>query len=75
MQSNLLETPGDVSGIVRRDRETPVAGSHEIVVRVMAASLNKRDLFILKGTYPLPARQGVMPLSDGAGEVVPWVSA
>jgi NADPH:quinone reductase-like Zn-dependent oxidoreductase len=70
MQSYLLETPGDVSGIVRRDRETPVAGSHDIIVRVMAASLNKRDLFILKGTYPLPARQGVVPLSDGAGEVV-----
>jgi NADPH:quinone reductase-like Zn-dependent oxidoreductase len=39
-------------------------------VRVRAVSVNKRDVFILKGTYPLPARLGVIPLSDGAGEVV-----
>lgn len=25
---------------------------------------------ILNGTYPLPPRQGVVPLSDGAGDIV-----
>jgi NADPH:quinone reductase-like Zn-dependent oxidoreductase len=28
------------------------------------------DVFILNGTYPLPAKPGVVPISDGAGEIV-----
>jgi len=39
-------------------------------VRLHAASLNRRDLMILNRTYPLPARPEVVPLSDGAGEVI-----
>src|SRR5262249_4174985 len=57
-------------GIVLRERDEPKPGTTGIVVRVQAASLNKRDSFILAGTYPLPARRGVVHLSDGAGEVV-----
>lgn len=70
MRTYQLETPGDIEGIVLGDRDTPNVGPHDIVVRVKAASLNKRDLFILNGTYPLPAKPGVVPLSDGAGEVL-----
>jgi NADPH:quinone reductase-like Zn-dependent oxidoreductase len=70
MRTYQLQKLGDPSGIVAIDREPPVAGPHDIVVRVRAASLNKRDVFILKGTYPMAARPGVIPLSDGAGEVV-----
>jgi NADPH:quinone reductase-like Zn-dependent oxidoreductase len=65
-----LEKLGDPSGIVQRQRETPRVGPHDILVRVRATSINKRDVFILKGTYPLPAKPGVIPFSDGAGEVV-----
>ncbi|GAA1223844.1 NAD(P)-dependent alcohol dehydrogenase [Kitasatospora nipponensis] len=50
--------------------EVPRPGAGEVLVRVRAASLNRRDLLILDGTYPLPAVEGVVPLSDGAGEVV-----
>jgi NADPH:quinone reductase-like Zn-dependent oxidoreductase len=39
-------------------------------VRVRATSLNARELLILRGNYPLPIRPDVIPLSDGAGEVV-----
>lgn len=35
-----------------------------------AVSLNRRDLYILNQTYPLPANLGVIPASDGAGEIV-----
>ena len=45
-------------------------GPDQIVVRVRAASLNRRDLMLLDGTYPLPATTGVIPLSDGVGEVI-----
>ena len=34
-----------------------------------AASLNRRDVFVMKGQYPMPPRTVVVPLSDGAGEV------
>jgi NADPH:quinone reductase-like Zn-dependent oxidoreductase len=45
-------------------------GAHEVVVRVRATSLNRRDVFVLKGQYPISAPGSFVPLSDGAGEVV-----
>lgn len=73
MRAYHLEAFGKVEGIVLRDdaaaRPVP-AGPTGIVVRVRAASLNKRDLLILHERYPLAAVPGVVPLSDGAGEVV-----
>lgn len=51
------------------ERPVPRPGPGEILVRVRAASLNYRDLVILKGIYrpdlPLP----YVPVSDGCGEV------
>ena len=38
-------------------------------MRVRASSLNYRDLMVLKGGGRGPTKLGVMPLSDGAGEV------
>jgi NADPH:quinone reductase-like Zn-dependent oxidoreductase len=70
MRTYTLERLGDPGGIVAGDRDAPAVGPHDILVRVHATSINKRDVFILKGAYPLPARAGVIPLSDGAGEVV-----
>ena len=37
---------------------------------VHAASLNYRDLIIVQGMYPFAQRDGVVPASDGSGEVV-----
>jgi NADPH:quinone reductase-like Zn-dependent oxidoreductase len=70
MRAYHLETPGTVDGIVPRESARPEPGPREILVRVRAVSLNKRDLLILNGTYPLKALPDVIPLSDGAGEVV-----
>jgi NADPH:quinone reductase-like Zn-dependent oxidoreductase len=38
-------------------------------VIVHAASLNYRDLIIPHGKYPFPAKEPVIPGSDGAGTV------
>ena len=38
-------------------------------MRVRASSLNYRDLMVLKGGGRGPTKFGVVPLSDGAGEV------
>jgi NADPH:quinone reductase-like Zn-dependent oxidoreductase len=56
--------------ITLSERDDPKPGPTEILIRVHAASINRRDIMLLEGTYPLPARPGVVPLSDGAGEVV-----
>ncbi|MEV6015349.1 NAD(P)-dependent alcohol dehydrogenase [Streptomyces sp. NPDC051997] len=70
MRAYHLEIPGTVGGIVPRESPVPEPGPRDVLVRVRAVSLNKRDLLILRGTYPLKAVPDVIPLSDGAGEVV-----
>jgi NADPH:quinone reductase-like Zn-dependent oxidoreductase len=60
---------GSVDGIVLRSSEDPRPGLREILMRVRASSLNYRDLMVLKGGGRGPTRLGVVPLSDGAGEV------
>lgn len=51
------------------ERPQPQPGPHEVLLRIKAASLNYRDLLVVKGQYnpkmPLPR----IPLSDAAGEV------
>jgi NADPH:quinone reductase-like Zn-dependent oxidoreductase len=49
----------------------PVAGDHEVLVRVHATSLNHRDLNMLENDYGDDfSYAGTIPLSDGAGEVI-----
>ncbi|RWB52039.1 NAD(P)-dependent alcohol dehydrogenase [Mesorhizobium sp.] len=69
MQSYRLEGFGGIENLVAREEAVPQPGPHQIVVRVRATSLNRRDTMILNGTYPLTPRAGIVPLSDGAGEV------
>jgi NADPH:quinone reductase-like Zn-dependent oxidoreductase len=70
MHAYRLEKFGAVSGIALREERAPEPAPTEILVRVRAAALNRRDAAILQETYPLPGRLGVVPLSDGAGEAV-----
>ncbi|CAM3908754.1 zinc-dependent alcohol dehydrogenase family protein [Alkalicoccus chagannorensis] len=42
----------------------------EVLIRVHATSLNYRDYAILQGMYPGGVKDGVVPLSDGAGEII-----
>ena len=60
---------GSVDRIVLRSSEDPRPGLREVVMRVRARSLNYRDLMVLKGGGRGPTKLGVVPLSDGAGEV------
>jgi NADPH:quinone reductase-like Zn-dependent oxidoreductase len=64
-----LDPRRDLDGLSVRPQALPPPGPGQVVVRVRAASLNRRDLMLLEGTYPLPAVPGVVPLSDGVGEV------
>lgn len=64
---------GEGFELALREVERPAAGPNEVLVRVRAAALNRRDLLMLGARYEPgggggPA--GGIPLSDGAGEVV-----
>ena len=48
----------------------PTPGPGEILLRVHAVSINKRDLMIRELTYPAGDANHFTPLSDAAGEVV-----
>jgi NADPH:quinone reductase-like Zn-dependent oxidoreductase len=52
------------------DVPEPVPGPGEAVVRVRACSLNYRDLVVMKGGYGSNVKPPLIPLSDGAGEVI-----
>ncbi len=70
MKSYHVSLGAGISGITCATHDDPVPGRGEVVVRVRAASLNARDLSILRGVYPLPVKPEVVPLADGSGEVV-----
>jgi NADPH:quinone reductase-like Zn-dependent oxidoreductase len=48
--------------------EPPTPGDHDVVVRIHAVSLNYRDLAVLRASKKRLKR--IVPVSDGAGEVV-----
>jgi len=52
------------------ERPDPAPGSHDIVLRMRAAALNFRDLAIVRGRYHVGVSPPLVPLSDGAGEVI-----
>src|SRR5574339_518555 len=52
------------------EKETPKAGYGEVLIRVHAVSLNYRDLMIVQGRYRRELKLPLIPMSDGAGEVV-----
>jgi NADPH:quinone reductase-like Zn-dependent oxidoreductase len=60
--------PGGLEKIEIQDRADPVAGPGELLVRVRASSLNFHDFAVVAGL--IPAADGRVPMSDGAGEVV-----
>ncbi|CDX22372.1 Alcohol dehydrogenase zinc-binding domain protein [Mesorhizobium plurifarium] len=70
MRTYRLDEFGDVEKLSMREVPMLEPGANQILVRVRATSLNRRDTMILNGTYPLTPRAGIVPLSDGAGEVV-----
>ena len=52
------------------ERPMPKPLHRQVLVKVIACSLNYRDLGIVRGSYRAPVRENLVPLSDGAGEVV-----
>src|SRR5687767_3345452 len=71
MKTYVLRTATDIDALAVVEQPEPKPGRGQVLVRTKACSLNYRDLMIATGQYgrgsPPP---NVVPLSDGAGEVV-----
>jgi NADPH:quinone reductase-like Zn-dependent oxidoreductase len=52
------------------ERPDPTPGPHDIVIRMRAAAFNFRDIAMLRGKYHIGVSPPLIPLSDGAGEVI-----
>jgi NADPH:quinone reductase-like Zn-dependent oxidoreductase len=65
-----IRNAGGLDGLVIADRPERPLGRGEVRVRIRAASLNYRDLMVAKGMFPGGLPENLVPLSDGAGEVV-----
>lgn len=61
--------PGGAQLVVKQVAK-PTPGQGEVLVRIRAVSLNRRDIYVLAGTYGRNAAATTVPLSDGAGEVI-----
>ncbi len=59
-----------IEALARVDLREPKPLHRQVLVKVAACSLNFRDLGIVRGTYRMPVREKLVPLSDGAGEVI-----
>ena len=68
MRAILLHAVCEPEALRVADAPDPTPGRGEVVVRLRAAALNHRDLFICRGQYA-GLRYPVIPGSDGAGEV------
>lgn len=61
---------GSLDGLQLETRPRPQPGPGEVLVRLRASSINQRDLMAARGQLPRNGPPGVVPLCDGAGEVV-----
>lgn len=52
------------------EEQEPQPQRGELLIRVHAVSLNFRDIAMLRDKYPIPHKKGLIPISDGAGEVI-----
>lgn len=68
MRAMRIRQPASYANLYLGKGDAPAPGPGEIRVRIRAAALNFRDGLVAKGVFP--AADGLIPLSDGAGEVV-----
>lgn len=59
-----------IDDLVIVERDVPIPGPHEVLVKFHAASVNYRDLMVVSGTYNPRMKLPAVPFSDGAGEIV-----
>lgn len=70
MRAYQIESFTGPDSLRRIDLPEPKPSAGQVLVRIHATSLNYRDWLVVNGQYGTRVRPHVIPLSDGAGEVV-----
>lgn len=70
MKAFQIDKPFGFDALKQVELPEPRPGAGEVLVRVRAVSLNFRDLMVVQGVYGSGVITPLIPLSDGAGEVV-----
>ena len=71
MKTFIIPAPKGIDSLALVTRPDPAPGRGQLLLRVRATSLNYRDLITVEGAYARAApKPDLVPLSDGAGEVV-----
>ncbi|MFF5206824.1 NAD(P)-dependent alcohol dehydrogenase [Streptosporangium sp. NPDC000396] len=70
MRSYHLNSGAGITGLSIKEHPDPRPGPGQVLVAVRAASLSYRELMIARGDYVLPVKPDVVPVSDGAGQIV-----
>lgn len=70
MKAYVVQGGFGLDQVIEVERGIPVPQGNEVLIKMKAASLNSRDLGVIKGYYDPNLRMPLVPLSDGVGEVV-----
>lgn len=70
MQVFEVQTAFGLDNLRLSERPDPVPETGEVLIKVRACSLNYRDYLMVKGDYNPRQKLPLIPLSDGAGEIV-----
>jgi NADPH:quinone reductase-like Zn-dependent oxidoreductase len=70
MKTYEIDRTGSIDNIRAVERTRPQPGFQQVLIKVRAVALNYRDLMNVRGTFGPLSRPRLIPVSDGAGEVV-----
>jgi len=70
MKTYEIQSDAGIDSLTLVERPEPKPGWGQVLIRVRATSLNYRDLIVVQGGYGNKEKLPLIPMSDGAGEVV-----
>ncbi len=70
MKAYEIQSNAGVDALTLVDRPEPQPAAGQVLIKVKATSLNYRDLLVAEGAYGAGQKYPLIPMSDGAGEVV-----
>ncbi|MBD2336747.1 NAD(P)-dependent alcohol dehydrogenase [Calothrix sp. FACHB-156] len=70
MKTYVLQSNAGIDALKLTDRPEPQPGAGQVLIKIKATALNYRDLLVAEGAYGAGVKYPLVPMSDGAGEVV-----